>query len=537
MAHEVFISYASADKTVADALCVALERQRIRCWIAPRDVIPGRGYGSQILQAIEASKLLVLVFSGNANASQHVMREVERAVNKSVMILPFRIENVTPSADLEYFISTTHWLDAVEPPMERHLDRLVEAVRRNIGQSVVDAPLEGEMQPPIQAGRRQALDENEARQKAAAVEREAQIKAEQEALQRRLNEEAEARRQAEAARQQAEREAQAKVQRQAAEAAQRREREQRAKREREEAECRERDAAAAVERTKPPTSDQKKSEETPLASVPPVANYRPFLMIGIPLVVVMGLYGIFRGGDKPAPAPLPEKIAESAAAKAAAAGKNGQLFASGSKDCEVCPEMVVIPAGSYTMGANDISEDEKPPHPVTVPQQFAAGRFEITFDEWDACVRERGCAHNPGDQGWGRGKRPVINVSWNDARQYTLWLSTKTGKTYRLLSEAEWEYLARAGTTTPFYTGTSINPKQANYDTSQSFGGSATVPSKQQTAPVGSYDPNKFGLYDMHGNVWEWTEDCWNVNYKGAPTQGEAWTAGDCGRRVLRGGS
>jgi hypothetical protein len=136
MAHDVFISYANQDKKAANVLCAALERQHIRCWIAPRDVLPGRGYGAQILQAIEASKLLVLVFSGNANASQHVTREIERAVNKSVMILPFRIENVAPSADLEYFISTTQWLDAIEPPLEQYLDLLANAVRRNLGQPV-----------------------------------------------------------------------------------------------------------------------------------------------------------------------------------------------------------------------------------------------------------------------------------------------------------------------------------------------------------------------------------------------------------------
>jgi formylglycine-generating enzyme required for sulfatase activity len=165
------------------------------------------------------------------------------------------------------------------------------------------------------------------------------------------------------------------------------------------------------------------------------------------------------------------------------------------------------------------------------------GKYAVTFDDWDVCVRDGGCAYNPGDEGWGRGRRPVINVSWNDAQEYIQWLSAKTGKTYRLLSEAEWEYAARAGSSTSFHTGANINPTQANYDTSKSFAGSATAPHKRQTAPVGSYQPNQFGLYDVHGNVWEWTEDCWNGNCNGAPTQGEAWTSGDCGRRVLRGGS
>jgi formylglycine-generating enzyme required for sulfatase activity len=203
----------------------------------------------------------------------------------------------------------------------------------------------------------------------------------------------------------------------------------------------------------------------------------------------------------------------------------GKVF----KDCADCPEMVVVPAGSFTMGSpaseSERDSDEGPQHPVTIARQFAAGKFEVTFDEWDACVRESGCGHNPGDEGWGCGRRPVMNVSWDDAKQYVQWLSRKTGKNYRLLSEAEWEYVARAGTTTAFSWGDSITPQQA------------AASSRRQTAPVGSYAPNAFGLYDVHGNVWEWTEDCWNGNYNGAPSNGSAWTSGECGLRVLRGGS
>lgn len=196
------------------------------------------------------------------------------------------------------------------------------------------------------------------------------------------------------------------------------------------------------------------------------------------------------------------------------------------RDCHVCPEMVVIPAGSFTMGspASERMPPENPQHLVTISRQFAAGKFEVTFDEWDACVREGGCGHSPDDQGWGRGRRPAIYVSWNHALQYVQWLSRKTGRSYRLLSEAEWEYVARAGTTTAYTYGDFITPQQANYYT-------------RQTVPVGSYAPNAFGLYDVHGNVWEWTGDCWNVNYTGAPVNGDAWTSGDCSRRVFRGGS
>ena len=207
------------------------------------------------------------------------------------------------------------------------------------------------------------------------------------------------------------------------------------------------------------------------------------------------------------------------------------------RDCDLCPQMVVIPAGTYTMGADDITDDVKPPHPVTIAHPFAAGKFEVTFDEWDACVRERGCTQNPSDQGWGRGTRPVIHVSWADAQQYTQWLSLKTGQQYRLLSEAEWEYVARAGTTTPFNTGANLKPTQANYAGSETVAGSVTGVARNQTIAVGSYPANVFGLHDVHGNVWEWTEDCWNANHNGAPNDGRARTSGDCGQRVLRGGA
>lgn len=235
----------------------------------------------------------------------------------------------------------------------------------------------------------------------------------------------------------------------------------------------------------------------------------------------------------PAPTPAP----------AAALADSVQGLAPGTafKDCDVCPEMVVVPAGSFMMGSPQSEQgrdsDEGPQHPVTISRQFAAGKYEVTFDEWDACVRERGCGHNPTDNGWGRGQRPVINVSWQDAKAYAEWLSSKTGRSYRLLTEAEWEYAARAGTMTAFSTGMTINPTQANYDATSSYAGSVTGPYRQQTVPVGSFQPNAFGLYDVHGNVWEWTEDCWNGSYNGAPSDGSAWTSGDCGQRVLRGGS
>jgi len=210
--------------------------------------------------------------------------------------------------------------------------------------------------------------------------------------------------------------------------------------------------------------------------------------------------------------------------------------------CPECPEMVVVPAGSFTMGSPPGEEsraaDEGPQRRVTIARPFAVGKFEVTFAEWDACLAEGGCTHKPGDQGWGRGRRPVINVSWDDiTQQYLPWLSRRTGKTYRLLTEAEWEYIARAGTSTPFWWGTSISTGQANYNGNYTYGGGPKGEYRQKTVPVDSFAANPWGLYNVHGNVWEWVQDCWNGSYNGAPVDGSAWPTGDCGRRVLRGGS
>ncbi|MBN8454295.1 formylglycine-generating enzyme family protein [Accumulibacter sp.] len=196
--------------------------------------------------------------------------------------------------------------------------------------------------------------------------------------------------------------------------------------------------------------------------------------------------------------------------------------------------MVVVRAGSFPMGSPESEpgrgNDEGPQHTVTVAQPFAVGKYEVTFDEWDACVAAGGCQHTPGDELWGRDRRPVVNVSWNDAQAYVSWLTRKTGKGYRLLSEAEWEYAARARSTTAYPWGHDKGTIRANFR----YSGSQW--SDRLTAPVGSFAPNGFGLYDMIGNVWEWTQDCWNGSYQGAPSDGLAWLTGDCGRRVVRGG-
>ena len=218
------------------------------------------------------------------------------------------------------------------------------------------------------------------------------------------------------------------------------------------------------------------------------------------------------------------------------------------KDCEQCPELVVIPAGPFTMGATPgeqgADDDEGPPHAVTVATSFALGKYEVTFDEWEACVADKACERTP-DEGWGRGKRPVLHVNYEQAVGYTKWLSTRTGKVYRLPSEAEWEYAARAGSdqASPWGADAARACEFANvYDESSKVKYRFGWPNFRcddrnvETAVVGGYAPNAFGLHDMLGNVWEWVADCYR-SYDGAPTDGRAVTLDGCKKRISRGGS
>ena len=237
------------------------------------------------------------------------------------------------------------------------------------------------------------------------------------------------------------------------------------------------------------------------------------------------------------------------------------------RDCTGCPEMVVVSAGEFTMGASDDVTNARPVRDVRVAR-FALGRYEVTRNQYAAFlsatsyVAGDGCYVND-DQGnaiwdataswrtpgFDQGEdHPVVCVSWRDAQAYLRWLSEGTGREYRLPSEAEWEYSARAGTRTRWYWG-----RSATLQCVLSNGGDRTLDLRlvnwrwavaacqddaAYTAPIGSYEPNAFGLSDMLGNVWEWTEDCWHENYRGAPRDGSAWTSGgDCRSRVLRGGS
>lgn len=223
------------------------------------------------------------------------------------------------------------------------------------------------------------------------------------------------------------------------------------------------------------------------------------------------------------------------------------------QDCDIAPEMVVVPAGSFMMGSPQSEarrrEHESLPRQVTIPKPFAVGKFEITFDEMEACERMGGCdGVVTDDESFGHGRRPVLNARWRDARRYVEWLAEVTGKPYRLLAEAEWEYAARAGSDgTRYWEDEADYCKYMNgYDESgYEFHGFVfyfvdPIPCDDGyagTAPVGSFLPNAFGLYDMMGNADELTQDCYNTDFSDGPVDGSAWETGLCIMRMVRGGS
>jgi formylglycine-generating enzyme required for sulfatase activity len=230
------------------------------------------------------------------------------------------------------------------------------------------------------------------------------------------------------------------------------------------------------------------------------------------------------------------------------------------KECSDCPEMVLIPAGEFMMGSPK-SEPERyaqegPQHRAKIGHPFALGKLKVTREQFDAFVRET--SYSIGDSCYtiesgqveeraGRSFRnpgfvqennhPAVCVNWDDAKAYVAWLAKKTGKNYRLPSESEWEYAARAGTTTPFWWGTTITTEQANYDGSTTYDGGSKGENREKTVGADDFKPNAWGLYQVHGNAFEWVEDCWNENYTNAPTDGSAIVAGNCARRVRRAGA
>ena len=495
MTHDVFISYPHQEKATADAACAKLEAEGIRCWIAPRDIAPSTDWAEAIVHAIDQCRVMVLIFSTHANLSKQVRREVQQAFEEEKPVVPFRIEDVKPERALRYYIGSVHWLDALTPPMEQHLQKLALSVGALVRTPATDDGASGAKE----AERKQHHPSKAQREPAAQIA---------EAERKRKEAEAEVWRVVET-------EAEA-AKRAGAQARERANEDQRTwERRRERAENRRRREAEV---------EQERKRE---------AQWRAEGRIKVDAKII---HGAPDGWFKPG------------------AGKT-EWF----KDYEDGPEMVVVPAGEFQMGSPESelerSSSEGPLHVVKIAHPFSVGRHAITRGQFAAFVNntnymmERGATvgtgkYNPNASWRNPGFRqdddhPAVCINWTDACAYIAWLSKVTQQSYRLLSEAEWEYVARAGTTTPFWWGGSISPTNANYNGNDIYeGGGAEGEWRKSTVCVGEFEANPWGLYNVHGNVWEWCEDIWHYSYNGAPTDGSAWLqGGDAKERVLRGGS
>lgn len=552
MRFDVFISYSTKDAVAAKAACAALEVAKIRCWMAPRDIVPGARWGASIVRAINQCRVMVLIFSGSANGSVQVQREVDQAFNKSKTVIPLRIEDVKPADELAYYLDTVHWLDAITPPLERNLGKLVATVQALLPTTEQEPAATPEVDD-AQAAQAQdeARAEDERREQAAGagprgtdrVQRERGAvdpqrvgeEAGEQSRTERLREDEETKQRAEEKRHASEaqpvrgaeqekapspahrQQAQGKRREQlsvddrarAAEARQRADAVERSRREAEEARQK-----AKAERLRQETEEMRRSESE-------AEQWR---------------FAEAHAGQRAEQARRTDEGRIKVDAPIVHGGRDG-WFAPGAgktewfKDLAIGPEMVVIPAGSFMMGSPEVERGEsreRPQHRVTFARGFAVGRYAVTWNEWKAFAGRLGTFLESLS---GHGNHPVTNVSWNKAKAYVEWLAKTTGKPYRLLSEAEWEYSARAGSTTAFWWGHSISMSQANYENHFRRWSETTL-------AVDSFEPNPWGLYQVHGNVWEWTEDCSNdLGYRDAPNDGSAWTSGDCSCRVIRGGS
>ncbi len=252
--------------------------------------------------------------------------------------------------------------------------------------------------------------------------------------------------------------------------------------------------------------------------------YRALTLAVVAVVLALPFADASAQGTYPQIAP--KVIAPAPVLKPGQVLKPGDMF----RDCASCPEMVVVPGGLYQMGSKQ-DKSEMPVRIMRFKKPFAIGRFETLHSEWQACVDAGGCTHKPDDHKWGKNRMPVMNVSHEMVHGFAAWLSKTTGHKYRLPSEAEWEYAAKAGTNANYWFGDLIGENKVNCRKCGSpWSGIGN-------APVGSFDPNPWGLYDMNGNAFEWVEDCWHDTYEGAPKGVEAWVEDKCQFRVIRGGS
>jgi formylglycine-generating enzyme required for sulfatase activity len=509
----IFISYSSKDQKSAEAICTAIEHRGFQCWISSRDIGPGENFQTQVVRAIRSAQAMVLVFSSNANNSEEIKKEIVLAGQSRVVVIPVRVEDVAPNEAFAYEFATRQWID-VFGDWEHAIQRVIRQIEGVVGEA-----------PARPQGRAPGIDDAAADVPAAPAA-----------------------------------------------------------------------AGTAAGATRKPATAAilagaavvilalagllawqmwPKSAPGPIAAVAPKPTPAPIAIPPAPPAPAP------TQAAAPPPAPAPPAGAPTpapAAAPQAVSAPQPPATANAApprafRDCPNCPEMVVVPAGAFQMGAppgenerlgvpaNEAVRDQ-PQHRVTFAKPFALGKYEVTRGEFAAFAREtnfhprNGCMTVIGNNwepqpqasweepGFPQTDRdPAVCMNELEIGAYLLWLRRTTGKDYRLPSEAEWEYAERAGTTTAYYWGD--DPKDActyenvgdeSYKQKYGISGPA-LPCNDgfsDMAPVGSFKPNPFGLYDMAGNVFVFTADCWNETFDGAPSDGSAWITGDCTRHVSR---
>ena len=501
MRYDLFISHSSADAETALALVADFENRNITCWMAPRDIPMGSSYHEEIVAAIENSRAVLLLFSGAANKSEHVLREVELAAQGKKPILPLRIDVSEPAGGLKYMLANKQWVER-----KALGNRLVDEIEKRLAGS-----------RPIHSG----VDPVERRAESAAPKKKSGLSPALIGVAAAVCVMLAAGAVAWQAGWWGSPRPTAQVT----------------------------PAKAAPAAPEPQIAAVIPAQPPPAVPVdPPVAAEPKVQVPEQPASTPPAAAPPVREASRPVepvnlPVQAPAEIEIQTTAPDLGQAVPGKTFF---RECDMCPVMAVVPAGSNLIGSpNDESSrssTEGPQQPVAFRLAFAVGRSEVSFEEYLACIAEGGCnPDRPGDYGWGYGKQPAINVSWNDAQRYVEWLSKKTRAPYRLLSEAEWEYAARGCAkvceSTPFWFGSEISKARANYDWRYAYLGSPKAQARRRTVPIDAAEPNPFGLLHVHGNVSEWVEDCWNETLAGLPRNGSPRTTGDCSRRVLRGGS
>jgi formylglycine-generating enzyme required for sulfatase activity len=476
--HEVFISYSNKDQTVANAVCATLEAQSIRCWIAPRDIPPGAAWGGSIIKAIEDARIMVLIYSGSANLSPQVIREVERAVSKGLVLVPLRIDDARMSKEMEYFLSRSHWLDALTPPLENHLAKLAETCRLLLLQD----PQEMSFGPVSVRPARRPITKLKVPERSGPPPKLAPNRSNTGTLVTGMAIVALA------------------------------------------------FGLAVWQPWKNPVVPAGVGRVPPRGEtstpIPPAVGSGPTTTVVVATTtgttaVVETATNIAQPATNIEPAKLspPSQVTATIISTGASARKEMAIDLGGG----VKMEFVLIPAGSFMMGSSDIYRDRKPVHKVTIGKAFYLGKYEVTQEQWEKVM-----GNNPSE--FKGTKNPVERVNWNKCQEFVVRLSnTVQGRTFRLPTEAEWEYACRAGSTTDYCFG----------DDPGKLGGYAWFKDNSGEGPhiAGQKRPNAWGLYDMHGNVNEWCEDFYCHTYEGAPADGSARKLGDDSRRVLRGGT